>query len=61
MQENKEQQIDETIVSLNPTHVHSIVTVKSGKDTEFGAKVSASSIDGYIFLHRISWDNYNES
>ncbi len=23
--------------------------------------MSASCIDGYIFLHRISWDNYNES
>ena len=23
--------------------------------------MSASCIDGYVFLHRISWDNYNES
>ena len=29
--------------------------------TEFGAKLSASCLDGYVFLHRISWDNYNES
>ena len=32
-----------------------------GKKTEFVAKLSASCIDGYVFLHRISWDNYNES
>ena len=29
--------------------------------TEFGAKISASCIDGYVFLDRISWDNFNES
>ena len=38
-----------------------IVRGKGGKNTEFGAKISASCIDRYIFLHRISWDNYNES
>jgi len=34
---------------------------KARKNTEYGAKLSASYIDGYIFLHRISCDNYNES
>ena len=34
---------------------------KAGKNTEFGAKLSASCIDRYVFLHRISSDNYNES
>jgi hypothetical protein len=28
---------------------------------EFGAKLSVSYIDGYVFLDRISWDNFNES
>ena len=27
---------------------------------EFGAKISASCFDGYLFLDRISWENYNE-
>ena len=28
---------------------------------EFGGKVSASCIARYVFLDRISWDNYNVS
>lgn len=28
---------------------------------EFGAKISASCVDGYVFLDRLSWDNFNES
>ncbi len=34
---------------------------KAGADTEFGAKISASVVDGYTFVDRISWDNFNES
>ncbi len=61
MWDNKEQQISDRIVSINQPHVRPIVRGKIGKSTEFGAKLSASCIDGYVFLHRISWDNYNES
>lgn len=28
---------------------------------EFGAKLSVSLRDGYVFLDRIDWDNFNES
>jgi transposase, IS5 family len=34
---------------------------KAGKSVEFGAKLSASCRNGYVFLDRISWDNFNES
>ena len=34
---------------------------KAGRDTEFGAKLSLSVIDGFSFVDRLSWDNYNES
>ena len=61
MWDNKEQRIDDRIVSINQPHVRPIVRGKAGKNTEFGDKLSASCIDGYVFLHRISWDNYNES
>ena len=57
---NAEVRINDRIVSLNQPHVRPIVRGKAGKNTEFGAKLSASCIDGYVFLHRISWDNYNE-
>ncbi|NEP46411.1 MAG: transposase [Okeania sp. SIO2H7] len=59
--ENNKKQIEDRIVSLNQPHLRPIVRVKSGKSTEFGAKISASCIDGYVFLDKISWDNFNES
>ncbi len=34
---------------------------KARNSTEFGAKLSVSYIEGYVFLERISWNNYNES
>ena len=34
---------------------------KAGRDTEFGAKLSLSVVDGFSFVDRRSWDNYNES
>ncbi len=38
-----------------------IVRGKAGKSTEFGAKLSVSCVDNYVFLHRLSWENFNES
>ena len=34
---------------------------KAGKPVELGAKLSASCFEGYVFVERISWDNFNES
>ena len=54
MWDNKKQRIDEIIIILNQSYVRTILRVKRVKNTEFGAKISAICIDGYIFLHRIS-------
>ena len=35
--------------------------VKAGNPLEFGAKLSVSCCEGYVFLYRISWDNFNSS
>lgn len=59
--ENNQQSISDRIVSLSQPHIRPIVRGKAGKTVEFGAKVSASYFDGYVFLDRISWDNFNES
>jgi len=59
--ENKKQSIDNRIVSLSQPHIRPIVRGKAGKPVEFGAKLSASCFDGYVFLNHISWDNFNES
>jgi hypothetical protein len=59
--ENKKQSIDDRIVSLTQPHIRPIVRGKAGKAVEFGAKLSASYYNGYVFLDHISWDNFNES
>lgn len=61
LSENKKQSIDDRIVSLSQPHIRPIVRGKAGKAVEFGAKLSASYYNGYVFLDHISWDNFNES
>jgi hypothetical protein len=61
MWKNKKQRIEDRIVSLAQPHVRPIVRGKAGKPVEFGAKISVSCHNGYVFLDRISWDNFNES
>jgi transposase, IS5 family len=38
-----------------------IVCGKARAAVEFGAKISVSVRNGVAFLHRISWDPYNEA
>jgi IS5 family transposase len=59
--ENKKKSIDDRIVSLTQPHIRPIVRGKAGASVEFGAKLSASYFDGYVFLDHISWNNFNES
>jgi hypothetical protein len=47
--------ISDRIVSLSQPHIRPIVRGKAGKPVEFGAKLSVSCCDGYVFLDRISW------
>lgn len=61
MYDHQERRIDDRIVSISQPHVRPIKRGKPGAVTEFGAKISVSLIDGYSFVDRISWDNYNES
>lgn len=61
MLENKANRIDNRIVSLTQPYVRPIVRGKARQGTEFGAKIAASSYNGFVFLDRISWDNFNES
>lgn len=61
MHENRENKIKDRIVSVSQPHVRPIKRGKAGASTEFGAKISASLVDGYCFLDRLDWNNYNES
>jgi hypothetical protein len=61
MYENKTIRIDDRIVSINQPHIRPIVRGKAGSSVEFGAKISVSCVDNYVFLDRLSWDNFHES
>jgi hypothetical protein len=61
MYENNENKVENRIVSLTQPHIRPIVRGKAGTPVEFGAKLSASYVNGYVYLYRLSWDNYNES
>ena len=61
MYENESTRIDDRIVSITQPHIRPIVRGKAGKPVEFGAKLSVSCFEKYVFLDHLSWDNFNES
>lgn len=60
MHDDKAQRIDDRIVSISQPHVRPIKRGKAGRETEFGAKLNVSVVDGFSFVDRLSWDNFNE-
>lgn len=61
MWDKKTRRIDRRIVSLHQPHVRPIVRGKAGRETEFGAKLTASLENGYTRIERFSWEAYNEA
>ena len=61
MYESRSHSISDRIVSISQPHVRPIVRGKASAPTEFGAKLSASLVDGRVYLDKLSWDAYNES
>lgn len=61
MYENKKRSREKRIVSIEQPYIRPIVRGKVGKSVEFGAKISISYIEGYVFLDEINWENFNES
>lgn len=60
MYDHRSHRINDRIVSISQPHVRPIKRGKAGSDTEFGAKLSVSLVEGYAFVDRTSWDNFNE-
>lgn len=58
---NGTHQCADRIVSIFQPHVRPIVRGKAKANTEFGAKIGASIVEGYTFIDHHSWDAYNES
>lgn len=61
MYQDRSHRCADRIVSISQPHVRPIVRGKASQRVEFGAKISASHVDGFIFLDRFSWDAYNET
>jgi IS5 family transposase len=52
--DNNKQSIEDRIVSLSQPHIRPIIKGKGGEGVKFGAKLSASCFEGYVFLDRMS-------
>ena len=61
MYQNESNRIDDRIVSITQPHIRPLVRGKAGKPVEFGAKISVSCFEQYVFLDHVRWDNFNES
>lgn len=60
MFDNRNHQVSGRIVSISQPHVRPIVRGKARSDVEFGAKVTISVVDGFLYQEKISWDAYHE-
>jgi len=60
MFKNKTHSVENRIVSIGQPHVRPIKRGKAKAPYEFGAKVSISLVDGFVFIDLLSWDSYNE-
>jgi hypothetical protein len=61
MYDNKEHSCPNRIISLFQPHVRPIVRGKDKENTEFGAKINVSEVNGFCRIDRLNWDAYNES
>jgi len=61
MFENRIHTVENRIVNLHQPYVRPIVRGKEKSKVEFGSKIQASLVKGFVFLDHISWDAFNES
>ncbi len=60
MYDHKTHSVENRIVSISQPHVRPIVRGKARTNVEFGAKLAISVVDGFAFMEKLSWDNFNE-
>jgi len=60
MYQEKSHSVEHRIVSIHQPHVRPIVRGKANASVEFGAKINASMMNGFVFLEDCSWDAFNE-
>ena len=60
MYEQGSKRVADRIVSLGQQWVRPIVRGKAKAAVEFGSKIAASLVNGYLRIERLSWDNFQE-
>lgn len=60
MHKDRKHTVENRIVSLSQPWIRPIVRGKQKAKTEFGAKLSISVVNGYVFVDKLSFDAYNE-
>jgi hypothetical protein len=60
MYQNQSHSVENRICSLRQPHVRPIVRGKAGKRYEFGQKLAFSVVNGYTFIEKQGFDNFNE-
>jgi hypothetical protein len=61
MHRKRTRSVENRIVSITQPWVRPIVRGKAKSDCEFGAKISASMVNGFVFKDKLSWDAYSEA
>ena len=61
MHEHRVHSVPDRIVSIRQSWVRPIVRGKAHANTEFGAKLHISMVDGYARIERLSFDAFNEA
>ena len=61
MYDSATRSISGRIVSISQPHVRPIVRGKAATPVEFGAKISLSKVEQFVYLDRLSWEPYHES
>lgn len=60
MHTNNKRTIEDRIVNIHQAHVRPIVRGKEGVKVEFGSKLQLSLVDGFTFIDKLDWNNFNE-
>lgn len=57
---SKSNSVPDRLMNIGQTDVRPMVSGKARASVEFGGKISVCVHNGFPFMHRISWDAYNE-
>jgi len=52
--------VENRIVNIHQPHVRPIVRGKEGRKVEFGSKIQLSLFNGFSFIDKFDWNNFNE-